>query len=418
MGVLRVGTGRAVLPLTEDCFPTVELFAGQRDENVVRALLLEQDARCLIVSVEQTSLMPSVLRALREEVIRVSSLPSNSIWICATHTFSVPHIFEDTSERLKTDSDRAKNRAMRDALVWAAGEAVEQAVRTLRPASLRVGTAVCNVNVNRDIQTQDGWWLGACEEGPSNRTVTTLRFDGTDGSPVAVLFHYDVQSSVMHHVSDENGNFYMSGDLAGSACRYIETELQSPAIFLCGACGDQAPYFQGMYEIPMGDGTARTVYHTLEDGFRMTEWQGQKLGQAALRASYTAVEVEAGSLTQADIRFTCPAQRLRPISELRPTRDYDFEPDGETDMGIELIHIGQVALIGIAAEPTFPLAQALRERSGQKHTLLCSMVNGAAKYLADSEAYDQCRYAAMNSRFARGTGEQMVTNALALLKVF
>jgi hypothetical protein len=43
------------------------------------------------------------------------------------------------------------------------------------------------------------------------------------------------------------------------------------------------------------------------------------------------------------------------------------------------------------------------------------MVNGGAKYMADAASYDRITYAAMNSRYARGSAETVANTVLALL---
>lgn len=49
-------------------------------------------------------------------------------------------------------------------------------------------------------------------------------------------------------------------------------------------------------------------------------------------------------------------------------------------------------------------------------TLVSTLINGGAKYMADQSAYDRCMYEAVNSPFAPGAAEMLVKEAAALLK--
>jgi hypothetical protein len=50
-----------------------------------------------------------------------------------------------------------------------------------------------------------------------------------------------------------------------------------------------------------------------------------------------------------------------------------------------------------------------------KRTIVMTMVNGGAKYMADAESYDKITYAAMNSRYAKGAAELVSSRILQLL---
>ncbi len=83
-------------------------------------------------------------------------------------TFSMPHV--RTSGHLADDATRNCNERYRAALVAAARTAVERAVAGIHSATLATVEGECPVNVNRDIETPAGWWLGSNPRGlPTTR---------------------------------------------------------------------------------------------------------------------------------------------------------------------------------------------------------------------------------------------------------
>lgn len=47
--------------------------------------------------------------------------------------------------------------------------------------------------------------------------------------------------------------------------------------------------------------------------------------------------------------------------------------------------------------------------------LVCTLVNGTAKYMADADSFDRCTYEAMNSPWNRGAAEKLAEEGMRLL---
>jgi hypothetical protein len=90
------------------------------------------------------------------------------------------------------------------------------AVQDLQPASVGFGSATSNVNVNRGVQTADGWWLAANDAGFSDQRENVILFEGRDRHPIAIVLNYAVQSSIMNESTLQSG-MQTSADLAGAA---------------------------------------------------------------------------------------------------------------------------------------------------------------------------------------------------------
>ena len=147
MPPLLAGAGRARIVLPADLFP-VDGFLAERDPLYARVVLLWRGTERLTLAVlDQTSIAAASLAGIRR------ILPGPAL-ICASHTFSAPHVAGDSRPELQR------------ALETAVAEAARQAVRELQPARIGWASGSADINVNRDVQTPDGWWLGANHAGP------------------------------------------------------------------------------------------------------------------------------------------------------------------------------------------------------------------------------------------------------------
>lgn len=80
-----------------------------------------------------------------------------------------------------------------------------------------------------------------------------------------------------------------------------------------------------------------------------------------------------------------------------------------------MLNIGGAVFIGVQPELTARTGLALKAASPQPRTCLVTMVNGAAKYMADSGSYDRVTYASMNSPYGRGAAEILTARLTELL---
>lgn len=377
---MQAGAGKAELHFTERFFPT-EGFSRQVSPLYARCAVLGSEAALL--SLELTSLPPDEVDVLKALLAEETGVPKERCWVLVTHTFSAPHLIPDHA--LKSEREREKKMELRAVIHTASAEAIRGAKAGMADAVLRIGTGECSVNVNRDIVTPDGWWIGNDGDGPTDKRVTVLRLDGKDGKPITALFHYPVQSSVLDGAVLTEGGKMVSSDLAGAACALLEARYSGmTALFLLGAAGDQAPRRKAV-----GEEAAL----------------GRELADSATLALESA-ELTEGGITYCTSAVRVPAKFLPPdIHALRPTHTYDYVSEGERETEIELLRIGSAALMGVKPELNCVTAREIRDGSPFAHTLVMTLVNGGAKYMADAESYERITYEAVNSPFGRGAAE-------------
>ena len=412
---LRAGAGRAEIQLPDELFPT-EGFTGVQDLLHARLLLLESGKKLAFVSIELTSLPAEQVVAMQKAVADAAGLLPENVVICVTHTFSAPHFLP--SHLCKTPADQQKNDLLFQAIKAAVCKATSQAFAEMQTARFGCETGFCDVNVNRDIPTADGWWLGSNETGPSDKSVTVLRFETLQGNPIALLFSYAVQSSVMDGAEMSGGGRLVSADLTGAASRFIEQEYGETitALFCLGAAADQAPSLKAKYQYVGKDGHIR-VEDIHERGFSIAELLGKRLGIEVLRlAEKTECQSLANSIFKEKQMVACPGQEIIDMRLIRPTHQYAFVPAGERVEPVEIIRLGDVTLIGVRPELGCLTAASIKAQSPQDKRILLTMVNGAAKYMPEQNAYDRITYEAMNSPFARGSAELLCTRLAELLR--
>ena len=410
--ILRAGAGRAEIELPAELFPT-EGFTGVHDPLHARLLFLESGNKLAVVSIELTSLPADQVAILQASVGEATGLSPENVLICVTHTFSAPHFLPP--HLCKTAADQQKNELLLQAIQTAVHKAASQAVAEMKPARFGYETGFCDVNVNRDILTADGWWLGSNETGPTDKSVTVLRFETLQGNPIALLFSYAVQPSVMDGSELSGGGRLVSADLAGAASRFLEQEYGEAvtALFCLGAAADQAPALKAKSQYIDKDGHLR-VEDIHESGFSLADLLGKRLGIEVLHlAEKTRCQALASPIFREQHRVTCPGQKIAEMQSIRPTKQYDFIQAEERDEPIEILRLGEVVLIGVRPELGCLTAASIKKQSPFPTTLVLTMVNGAAKYMPELGAYERITYAAMNSSFARGSAEILSEKVVA-----
>lgn len=409
------GAGKSEIVLPPGFLPQ-EGFAKQLDELYVRAVLLKKaENEVMLLSIDMTSLPPEVVELAKNSVSRVTGIAPLNIWICVSHTFSVPHVLPE--QALKTEADRTKKQQLLQALEDAVCEAAKLALKNKEPVSLEIGSGVCYANVNRDFETPKGWWIGNQGEGASDKTLTSLSFVDKSQKVKAVLFNYAVQPSVLDGSAMREGGKAVCSDLAGHACRCIEKEYpDAVALFLIGAAGDQAPRLKAKTVAANEHGTLSQT-DAQDEGIEMVKVLGEEVAEAAIKAIQAARPYNLNVLDLKTYLVMVPAQRIaKSIHDLHPTHSYRFEPQGEREAGFEVLQIGPAMLVGVKPELGCKTARDIIEASPHKPTLVVTLVNGGAKYMADESAYEKITYEAMNSFFAKGAAETLRESIIAVLQ--
>ncbi|MDR1807926.1 MAG: hypothetical protein LBR33_08465 [Propionibacteriaceae bacterium] len=409
---MEAGAARAEIA-GSDWLP-LDGFDRVLDPLSVRTLVVaDGPARAALVLVDQTSMTAESVARAKAAVSEVTGVPGESVLVVASHTFSAPHVLPDA---LVPPGQARASAALARSIDAAVRDAASRAAAGLRPARLRAAVGTCVIGVNRDVETADGWWHGANEAGPRDPALPTLVLDDAARAPLAVVTAVAAQSAILHESHTADGGRVVSADLSGAAARHVEAALPGGVAFvLTGAAGDQAPIVTAVRHLvtPAGAWSTRDAG---DAGHLLVDLLGERLGAALLDAVAAARPVGGTGLAVERGTVTLDAQRLPADSRaIRPSRAHRFTPDGTADAPWVALRLGGAVLIGTQAELSAATGLALRAASPCPHTLVATLVDGAAKYMADADAYRRSTYEAMNSRYARGSAERFAAALLAAL---
>ena len=408
---MSAGAGKAEITITPDMLP-LDGFTSVHDQLQARVMLLDDGhSRFALVVLDQTAISGDLVTAFQEQVAQLVKTSPASVWIVASNNFSAPHVFLNRPDAGTIEYRKAMDRAIERATLAAKAE--------LQPACIGYAAGNSDVNINRNVEMVDGWWLGSNEAGTSDKTVSMLVAKSVTATVIGVVFNYPVQSSVMDQTGGVNSTKGVTGDLGGFAALRTEQLLGNDAValFTTGASGDQAPKFTAV----------RYVYDTKghfskvdigADGYAFAELQGERLGTETARVAKTGLAcLKTASLEINHALITLPAkQRPGSLKDIKPTRDYDFSVTGTVDMPYTIVRIGDGVLIGTQVQLDAATGMEIKRHSPFRNTLIVNMVNGGAKYLASAAGYKAITYQAMNSGFAPGGAEKLSARILADLK--
>jgi hypothetical protein len=240
-------------------------------------------------------------------------------------------------------------------------------------------------------------------------TVTVLRIDRADGTPLAALTNY-----ACHPVVSGADNLRYSADFPGVMNRVVERELggRAQSFFLQGAPGDINPYY--------------AVTPIEQDAVGRRDWTGERLGQEAARVA-KEIHTLAPDAPSIDFAESTITVRLRwNMDKFRAALLKFLGPDGmeiygarivpEIQLPVTTVLInGDIALMTMPGEPFVDFQMNWRDRCPVPHALLLGYTNGYNGYFPTILAASRGGYGAASAStwVEPGTGERIVDNAVA-----
>jgi hypothetical protein len=248
------------------------------DPLYARILVLEAaDKRLAIVALDLgRSFGEPALDRLRESARKSNGI--SCLLLSASHTHSAPIIKDEYAGAPPAWEQRALDRIQ---------SAIAEAAAHLQDVRIGTGTGAVYIGHNRLPLRADGtfgWFernTTMLPTSPVDPTVTVLRLDGSDGTPLAILVNY-----ACHPVVLGSDNRQYSADFPATMNRVIEGAFGGHVMsfFLQGAPGDINPY--------------HAVTPLKEDPVKMRDWTGQRLGAEAARV---AKEIHTENVPRASI---------------------------------------------------------------------------------------------------------------------
>ncbi|MEY9842169.1 neutral/alkaline non-lysosomal ceramidase N-terminal domain-containing protein [Streptacidiphilus sp. EB103A] len=401
---LRVGAARTDITPQDltGLHPMGRPFERVHDPIHLRALVADDgttEVALISLDLVEAGDMTPVRRRIEAEL----GIPFDHIVITATHTHSAPRI-GDVSPGALAHAGSQQSLAYTATVYDAMLETLRTARASARPATVGTATGSADVNINREVYSDGEWILGFNPEGPCDKAVRVVRFDGLDGRPIALVVNYSVHPTVVL------GTGEVSADLAGAACRHVEDHFDEQAVCLWtpGTIGDQAPRVD--LGLPFG---AAPDARQAERAYRAMEAQGLMVGAEAVRV---AEGITRGSSTapisagQRTVHLPCKAG-VDVMASMRQQRTETVP------LRLALIRIGDIALAGVSGEVVTEIGERLREASPLADTLLVSIANDRIGYIADDARFDRPVHSVRGCPIVRGHAEDTIVGGiLALLE--
>jgi hypothetical protein len=412
-GTLRAGAARVeITPPADAALPMngyanrTQGFKAIHDPVYVRAIVLDDGAtQAALVAWESLFVPETVWADVSARVASELGISPEHLLLAAVHDHGAPTL--NSSAEAGPNTAAYTRKVENDAV-----EAIRRAKARLQPARFGIGYGKAYLNINRREATRDGGWaLGFNEKGPSDKTVTVIRFDDAAGKPMAFFVNYPVHAVLMGPE-----NYQVTGDLAGATSRFVERhyrredrprsdagprmQVRAPdaladdgpiTVWTSGAAGDQNP-------VSMASGED----FTLVDAF------GKVLGEEVVR-------VAAGIRTSPQVRLaamqevaTCPRRRVEPGSSQRT--GYKFSDSDPVKIRLSLLMLDRIVLAGVSGEVFTSIAQRLKAESPFSNTVMVTHANGSSGYIPNDAAFDQISYEITTSHLKPGCAEDAIVN--------
>lgn len=401
-GQLKVGAGKAAISIPDSLLP-IDNFTTVHDPLYVRVLLVENAVgKIALVVLDLTSISAEAIANIRSVVTQKTGVPSGNIMVTVTHCFSAPHVM--------SSSQSAQEATWINNITAAATAAVSDAQSGLQPAKVGYGTGTCDVNVNRNVETAQGYWLGTNESQTSSKQVGVARFDDKNGNPIAILTNYNVQSAVMMDSVMANGDRPITADLAGAAVAHVEQQYGGNTVgfFLVGSCGDQFPAFRSnRYVIDKDKNWSMVDAH--DAGWILLTVQGERLGTEIVRVAQTIKPRQGAGTTVKFLETSTTVKTIPSGHPSGPVTTYDFTPTGTQSVPIWVFQIGTGIFAGVAPELSTSTSLTIKSQSKFESTFVMSMFEGGDKNMADRWNYKHITYPAMDGNKAEGAAEKVAS---------
>lgn len=330
--------------------------------------------------------------------------------LTASHTHSGPNVVDVDPPAPVT----AWEKVAAEKIIRAAHEACG------RMAEVRLGTGYGSVYIGYDrrVVNSDGTvrmlWTNPTRipTSPVDPTVSVLRIDRMDGSPMAILVNY-----ACHPVIFGPDNRQYSADYPGVMARVVEQAFggQPICFFLQGGDGDINPY----------DATTPLV----EEAVKKRDWTGELIGREVVRVA-KGIQTQAPAapslqfaedILQIPVRWNPEKFRQGLLEDFGP-RIFDDHADffkqaapDKLPLAVTTLLVDrQIAFAGMPGEPFVDFQKEWRARCPVSDAFFLGYTNGYFDYFPTIEAASQGGYGAGDSDtyVAVGAGQRMLDQAL------
>jgi neutral ceramidase len=416
---LKIGLGRSAItpfldvPMAGYYYP--RSADGVHDDLYAKSVILDDGKnQIVVVACDLVDVPRDVVVQARERIARQLKIPADHVLISATHSHTGPVMVEEYCSQLShwiADSVMTAHSRMKPASLYAAFEQ-EPSLPHYRRYLMKDGSVVTNPGfLNQNIVKPTG---------SIDPKVGLLYAVDASEQPLMSWVNY-----AMHQ--DTVGGTLISGDYAYFLSRLLE-KVKGPemsTIFTIGAAGNINHWDVNRPGPQRGFEEARRLGEVLGAAVIRGYTHMEPVTLPGLKALSRTLDLPVQPATPADI------ETARKILAVPPPPDVDFTLDRvkagrvaelqekkfkNIQVELQVISVGQVAIVGIPGELFVELGLAIQKGSPFPYTFIVELANGSIDYIPTREAYQQRAYEDTSARLGAGAGEMIADTAVDMLK--
>lgn len=388
---------------------------GQEGELRASAVVVQapDGSKACLVACDILMMERDLLDVAARQIAEKTRIPFDSILINATHTHHAP----TTASIHGYTREEGFSRQVTEKAVQAAVEANKR----LQPVTFRFRLGEeSSVGRNSRLQLADGtiFWVGDMKDalrptGPFDPQLPVLAFDRKDGKPEAVLFNHSTHTIGTLKPGVRSPSFY------GLAAQELEKERGGTFLFFEGASGST-------HNLDMKADEALLRIRTAVAG-TLDKAQPRQLKTIVGRRQEVTLKVREFDEAKDDAAVVgyCTKRQPAPYHEKTINIFRDMRKQVAPRQGqdrktwVQAIVLGDVALVGVPGEFFTVLGQEIKLQSPYRYTYVFELANDYVGYIPDTKGYELGGYqtwTGLHSYLAKGSGEQVVKEAVGLLR--
>lgn len=416
---LMIGVGRSVItpfldvPMAGYYYP--RSADGVHDDLYAKAVIFDDGRdQIVLIACDVVEIPRAVAEKARERIAQQLKIPAGHVLISATHSHTGPVMVEEYRTNLShwiADSVMTARSRMKPARLFTAMEQ-ESSLPHYRRYLMQDGAVVTNPGfLNQKVIKP---------LGPIDPRVGLLYAVDALEQPLMSWVNY-----AMHQ--DTVGGTLISADYAYFLSQLLG-RVKGPGmltIFTIGAAGNinhwdvKRPGPQRGFEEAcrlgevVGSAVIRGYTHLEPVTFSGLKALSQILELPVQSSTPVEIEIARKILSTPpppDVDFTLERVKAGRVAELQEKNLKNIQAE------LQVLSIGQVAIVGIPGELFVELGLAIQKRSPFPSTFIVELANGSIDYIPTREAYQQGAYEDTSARLGAGSGEKMVDKAVEMLR--
>lgn len=388
-----------------------ENYTHVHDDPMIHVLILQDKERFAFAFADIVD--PGDWDTARQTLADAAGVPFANAIFHTSHVLSTPHCYRG---EYPNEAERKKDLLLRKTILDSISCAARKAAANMEPVSVGVGYTYSQINVNRVLETVDGYTEGTNEAGPSDHTVPIICFKKQDGALKGILYTVNTAAGVLEHSKLRDGRRPVSGDIASASERKLEEWLGVPAAYTLGASGDQWQILRAVEDGLDPQGKPYKL-DRMEQGFDFVDILSTRLAQAVMQGLSSVVYSDENPFAKLYTRTVMlPAHKeLPPPLARKITKSVCFEPAPDVQMEYHVFCIGDAAIVCCKPEVCVKTLQEIRNHSPFTHTILLEFTNNHANYMVTEDLYEKCVPQSRKGYFAAGAAELFAEDVSAFL---